>query len=253
MEPALHATCGMYNLGVQPGLWKIAEPVNFTLGIRPAMPEYKDIVSILATLVASFAGAWGAFLLENERRMREVEDRNIGAANRAIYTLFNLWNILEQYRKETLEPCRGKSDAWLNLAAQPTIPTGEHTFQANELQFLLQSSKAEVYSGLMLEEQRFAIAIDLIRARSAIVLDEVFPKMSAAKIPVGKALPEAEVEEVLGIGLTHKLKKITTAIFRNVDEDIVSLKEQYGQIQEAMKQLYPSRKVLEIIFEVPKQ
>src|SRR3569832_712067 len=93
-----------------------------------AMPEYKDIIAILATLVASFAGAWGAFLLENERRKREAEDRNIGAANRAIYTLFNLWNILEQYRKEVLEAYRGKPDAWLNVAANTTTPAGGHTF-----------------------------------------------------------------------------------------------------------------------------
>ena len=219
--------------------------------VRHYMPE-KDIIAILATLVASFAGAWGAFLLENERRKREVRDQNIGAANRAIYTIFNLWNILEQYRKETLEPYRGKPDAWLNLAASPTIPTGEHTFQSKELQFLLQSSKAEIYAGLMLEEQRFAIAIDLIRARSTLVLDEVFPKLSAAKIPVGKELLEVEVEQVLGIGLTHKLKQITAAIFSNVDEDIVSLKAQYDQVRDAMKLLYPKRKVLQILFEVPK-
>lgn len=51
------------------------------------MPEYKDIVAILATLVASFAGAWGAFLLENQRRQREERNRNVGAASRAIYTV----------------------------------------------------------------------------------------------------------------------------------------------------------------------
>lgn len=216
------------------------------------MPEFKDCVAILATLVAAFAGAWGAFLLENERRKREAQDRNIGAANRAIYTLYNLWNILEQYRKETLEPYRGKSDAWLNVAANPTIPTGEHTFQSDELQLLLQSSKAEIYAGLMLEEQRFAIAIDLIRARSALVLDEVFPKMSAAKIPVGQTLLEVNVEQILGISLTHKLREITAAIFRNVDEDLLSLKAQHDQMRVAMKWLYPNRKVLQILFETPK-
>jgi len=217
------------------------------------MPEYKDIVSILATLVASFAGAWGAFLLENERRKREIEDRNIGAANRAIYTLFNLWNILEQYRKEVLEPHRGKPDAWLNLAANPTIATGEHTFQTSELQFLLQSSQAEVYAGLMLEEQRFAISIDLIRARSLLVLDEVFPKMSAANIAVRQSVPETQLEQLLGIGLTHKLKEITAAIFCNVDEDLASLRAQYAQTQAAMTNLYPKRKVIQIMFEDPKK
>ena len=152
-----------------------------------------------------------------------------------------------------LEPYRGKADAWLNLAANPTIPTGEHTFQVNELQFLLESSKAEVFAGLMLEEQRFAIAIDLIKARSALVLDQVFPRMSAANVPVGRGLAEPEVVRILGIDLTHKLKVITAAIFKNVDENLASFKMQHDQLREAMKSLLPERKVLEIKFEVPSQ
>ena len=154
------------------------------------MPEYKDIVAILATLVASFAGAWAAFLLESQRRAREARDRNIGAASRAIYTIFNLWNTLEQYRKEVLEPYRGKPDSWLNVAANPAIPKGDHAFQAGDLQFLLQTSQAQVYAGLFLEEQRFSLAIDLIRTRSDLVLNQVFPKMAGAGVPVGKNLRE---------------------------------------------------------------
>lgn len=217
------------------------------------MPEYKDIAAILATLVASFAGAWAAFLLESQRRKREAIDRNVGAANRAIYTLFNLWNILEQYRKEVLEPYRSKPDAWLNLAANPTIPTGEHTFQAGELQFLLESAQASVYAALLLEEQRFAIAIDLIRTRSDLVLNQVFAKMANAGVPVGKNLAERDVENILGIDLTHKLKQITAAIYKNVDEDLASLKVQHDQLREAMKSLYPKRKSLQIVFQAPAQ
>ena len=213
------------------------------------MLEYKDIVTILASLVATFAGAWAAFRLENERRKNEAEDRIVGAANRAIYTLFNLWNILEQYRKEVLEPFRGKPDAWLNLAANVTTPVGEHTFQAAGLQFLLQSSKAEVYASLMLEEQRFAIAMDLIRTRSDLVLTQVFAKMAAAKVPVGQQLAQHEVEAILGIDLTHKLKQITEAIIKNVDEDLASLKAQHDALRNAMKSLYPKRRFLEIVFQ----
>ena len=213
------------------------------------MPEYKDIVTILAILVAAFAGAWGAFLLENERKKREAEDRNIGAANRAIYTIFNLWNVLEQYRKEVLEPFRGKPDAWLNVAANPTIPTGIHTFQADQLQFLLQQSKPEIYTALLLEEQRFAIAIDLIKARSSLVLEQVFAKMASAQIPVVKNMLGADVERIIGIDITHKLKQITAAIYINVDEDIVSLKKQYEALRSVINELYPKRKIIQIEFQ----
>ncbi|NWG86622.1 MAG: hypothetical protein HXY26_03770 [Hydrogenophilaceae bacterium] len=87
------------------------------------MPEWKDLFAALTTLVASFAGAWAAFTFESHRRKREKEERNVGAGNRAIYTVYSQWNVLEQYRKEVLEPFRTRDDAWLNMAAHPAAPT----------------------------------------------------------------------------------------------------------------------------------
>ncbi|WP_374336923.1 hypothetical protein [Leeia sp.] len=215
------------------------------------MPEYKDIVAILATLVASFVGAWVAFSLESQRRDRETRDRNVGAGSRALYTIFNLWNTLEQYRKEALEPCRGRADAWLNLAAHPALSVGEHRFQASDLQFLLQSDHAQTYAGLFLEEQRFALAIQLIRIRSELVLNEVFPKMAAAGFPVGRKVAQDDIEQVLGIDLTHKLKEITASIYKNVDEDLLSLVARHDELRSAIKKLYPNQKVIQVVFSLP--
>lgn len=217
------------------------------------MPEYKDVVAILATLVAAFFGAWGAFLLESQRRARETTDRNVGAGSRAIYTIFNLWNTLEQYRKEAMEPYRIRPDSWLNMAAHPAISFGEHTFQPGDLQFLLQSEHAPVYAALFLEEQRFALAINLIKVRSEIVLKEVFPKMAAANFAVGTSQSAEVVEQILGVDVTHKLKQITAAIYSNVDEDLASLKARHDELRSAMKQLYPKRKVLQVIFQTTAQ
>lgn len=38
----------------------------------------------LATLVAAFAGAWGAFLFESRRKVKEEKDRQRAIANRSI-------------------------------------------------------------------------------------------------------------------------------------------------------------------------
>ena len=212
------------------------------------MLEYRDVVAILATLVASFAGAWGAFLLESQRRQRDERDRSIGAGSRAIYTIFNLWNTLEQFRKEVLEPYRGKSDAWLNLAAHPAMSIGEHRFEAGDLQFLLQSSHAQIYAALFLEEQRYKLAIGLIHQRSQLVLTDVFPKLASAGFPVGRSAEQDEVERALGVDVVHKLKVITAALYTNVDEDLLSLKTRHDELRAAMKQLYPKQKVLQVIF-----
>ena len=213
------------------------------------MHEWKDILAALATLVASFAGAWAAFVLESRRRKNEENERVIGGANRAIYTLYYQWNVLEQYRKEVLELFRGKPDAWLNVAANPCTPEGDYKFDAAQLQFLLQRGKADSYVSLMLEEQRFKLAIDLIKTRSELVLNEVFPRMAAAGINIGQPLLQGDVERVLGIDVTHKLKKLTAAIYTNVDEDLASLREAHDMLQSTMKNLYPKKKFIQVQFQ----
>lgn len=214
------------------------------------MPEWKDLLTALASLVASFAGAWAAFALESRRRKLEEEGKNIGAANRAIYIIFNLWNVLEQYRKDVLEPFRDKPDAWLNLMASPTTPVGDSKFQAGDLQFLLQTTHANIFATLLLEEQRFGVTMDLIRSRSNLVLDKVFPSMAAAGIGVGQPMYQAHVELALGIDVTHKLKQLTEAIYMNVDNDLFSLKTTYEQFKNVLQELYPDKKFLKIEFQV---
>ena len=212
------------------------------------MLEYKDTISVLATLVASFAGAWGAFLLESQRRQREERDKQFGAGNRAIYTIYNLWNTLEQFRKEALEPHRGRPDVWLNLAAQPATSTGEHRFQAADLQFLLQSKHAPVYAALFLEEQRFNLAIGLIQKRNQLVLENVFPRMSAAGFTVGGPAKQEDVERALGVDVVHQLKVITAALYTNVYEDLASLKARYAELRVALVDLHPKKQPLQVVF-----
>lgn len=213
------------------------------------MPEWKDVLAVLASLVASFAGAWAAFKFESHRSEAEEQKKNIGAGNRAIYGVYALWNVLEQFRKEVLEPYRRRPDAWLNLAAHPAPPIATERFQTSDLQFLLERGQASIFAVLMLEEQRFNLAIDLIRSRSDLVLNAVFPKMAAAGFGVGHAQNQDAVEGALGIDLCHKLKQITAAIFQNVDEDLASLRSVYVDLRKALETLYPGQKFLQVIFE----
>lgn len=217
------------------------------------MPEWKDVLAVLGTLVASFAGAWVAFKFQAQQRKQEEIRKNVGAGNRAIYGVYALWNVLEQFRKEVMEPFRGRPDAWLNLAAHPAPPVGVDRFQAADLQFLLEKGQASAFAAVMLEEQRFHLAINLIQSRSQIVLDSVFPRMAAAGFGIGQAHVQQDVENVLGIDMCHKLRQITAAIYQNVDEDIASLRKLYGDLRKALETIYPKQKFLQVIFEVPNE
>ena len=123
------------------------------------------------------------------------------------------------------------------LPANPCTPEGDYRFDAGQLQFLLQRDKADTYVSLMLEEQRFAVAIDLVRTRSELVLNEVFPRMAKAHINVGQPLLDTDVARILTIDMTHKLKELTQAIYKNVDEDLASLRTAHDTLRSTMKAL----------------
>src|SRR5262245_59727040 len=131
------------------------------------------LVDPITTLIAAFAGAWFAFLFERRHKHNEEAARQIAAGNRALYTLFNLWNVQAQINKEVIDPHRGRSDAWLNMAA--TIPSryGLTSFEAGELSFLL-GKESMLYCNLLLEEQRFDLAVRLVESRSHVILSEAF-------------------------------------------------------------------------------
>lgn len=213
------------------------------------MPEWKDILGSLVTLLATFAGAWAAFRFESRGRKIEEDEKRIGAANRALYVIYHYWSLLEQFRKEVLEPHRGKQDAWLNLAAHPVPPVPTDRFQPNDLQFLLQVEHADTYVTLMLEEERVLLALSLITARSNLVLNVVFPRMEGAGIKVGQSVASDQIQPVLGVDVIHQLKEITTALFKNIDEDLVSLRAAYDKMRSTMKILYPDRKFVQVMFE----
>jgi hypothetical protein len=206
-------------------------------------------INTIATLIAAFTGAWVAFKFESWRRKQETIERQIAAANRALYTIFNLWNVLRQFQKESIEPVRGNEDNWLNMNATLHASYGLTSFQVDELAFFLQTEHVNIYADLLLEEQRFWIAVRQIEMRSSIVLNEVFPKMAASKVSVDSRLTEHQIENIIGIDVQHKLKEITSGIIKNVDENVISLIETHDKLRAAMKSIYPKKKFVTILFQ----
>lgn len=207
-------------------------------------------IKSLISLATVFVGAWAAFKLQNLRQEKQERKLQIAGANRALYTIYNMWNILLQYQKEIVNPYRGKSDAWLNMDASPSLETtyGLTSFKADQLVFLLQTEYVNTFSIVLLEEQRFSMLIRLIEDRSSILLNHVHPKMGDANVRVGEPVRGEKIELLIGIDKVHILKKLTSGIVENVDEDIESLRYAHDELRKAMKALYPKVKFLKAIF-----
>jgi hypothetical protein len=212
------------------------------------MTGIEPILNALTTLAAAFAGAWAAFRLENRRRRKETVNQQVGATNRALYTLFNMWNVLSQYQREVINEYRGKPDQWLNMVATTRREYGQLSFDAAELSFLLQTSDVNIFAEVMLEEQRCQTVIRLIDHRSSIVLGEVFPRLSNAGVRVGENRPRGEIETILGISIIHQLKELTKSITQLTGENIKSLEGTFDHLRAAALRIHPQQKFIKVDF-----
>lgn len=213
--------------------------------------ELKDILDIVTTILATFLGAWLAFMVERRKASEIEETANFGATNQAIYAIFEYWNGLEQYRKECIEDYRGKPDAWLNMSVSPSSTFSLVALNPAALSFLLHSGKPGTYASLMLEEHRYRQVTGLIEMRASIILNEVHPRMAAAGLKAGHSATEEDLERILGFDKVHKLKLLTTSIIRLIDQNLDSLRAAHDELRLFVSELYPKRKAIRVDFKQP--
>jgi hypothetical protein len=201
------------------------------------------IANGLVTLAAAFLGAWAAFKLESSDRKKQIEDDEVAAGNRALFTLVQIWSKLKQYQGEIVEDYRARPDAWLNLPVGPPVQDSALIFDMKDLSFVLEASPS-TFQMIFLEQDRFRLAAYVIQERSELVLSEVFPRMSAAGLSLGEPITVGEMEKLLTVGITQQLKVFTKGIIKNVDEDVISSRETFEKLRTALKDVYPKRKFI---------
>jgi hypothetical protein len=199
------------------------------------------------TLGVAFAGVTAAFVLERYRIRRDERLRNMASLNKALYTVFNIWNVQEQLRRDVVEDWKDKQDAWFSMPATPPISYGITTFDANELTFVLQKD-GELYSQLLLEEQRVASLIHLVEERSRVVLEEAWPRMAAAGYVMGSNVALPDVETALGLDVVRRLRVYTGAIIAHTQENLASLRLLHDRLRSFSKASFPNDKFLQVLF-----
>src|SRR5262245_55690427 len=70
------------------------------------------LLGIIGTASATFFGAYLAFLFALVQRRREEEKKDVGRLNRGLFTVYQMWNALYQYKREHLDRFRERPDRW---------------------------------------------------------------------------------------------------------------------------------------------
>jgi hypothetical protein len=224
----------------------VAVPMHAFFAWAASKISANELLKGLGTVAASFFGATFAFMFAWYQRRRERIAADVTAGNRALFTLSTMWNVLEQYRKDFVEPARGRHDAWLNFHLGPPLP--DLAFDMKDLSFLLKKAGG-TFQKLFLEEHRYHHLVFAVEDHRRLLLKETWPRLEEAGIALGASLrPEDEVIKIIGPATTKQLQIMVPAIMSSVDEDLKSLREAIIGFRRVLKKLFPRAVFIEFSF-----
>jgi hypothetical protein len=200
---------------------------------------FTSYVPALATLLAAFYGAKYAFQFQSEKEKEGNKHKNIVNGNMAIFNLMRMANTLYVYRRQFIEPYRGKLSAFLEIQPSLELLEDEINFNIENLYFLLESDSLNFLGELMVEKSRFQSALDAINERSKVHRFEVQPTLDNAGFLEGGNYTLEQINTMLGQRLFHTIRSSTEQVISHVDETIGSLKSAGDKLFKFIEKHFP--------------
>lgn len=210
---------------------------------------FTSYVPALATLLAAFYGAKYAFQFQREKEKEGNKSKNIVNGNMAIFNLMRMANTLYVYRKQFIEPYRGKDSDFLEIPPSLELLEDEINFNIENLFFLLESDSINFLGELMAEKSRFQSALDAINDRSRVHRFEVQPALDNAGFIESGSYTLEQIKTMLGQRLFQTITGSTKQVIAHVDETITSLKNAGDKLSNLLKSIFPGERIISFKFE----
>jgi hypothetical protein len=224
----------------------VTEMVDWAVAHSPM--SLHTFESGIATLLATLAGGlltFGFVLLKARRDRKESE---IAGGTRALFTLMEMWNATKQHQKEIVDPYRNRNDAWLNLHVGPPL-NPMLAFDLKDLTFLMEKSP-KVLMDVLLEGNRYRLAVYLVDEHRRLATEVVWPKLEAAGMrPGDPPSPEDEIQKIIGPAALKQMQVVTAAIITNFDENVESLRAVFTSLRTELVRLFPKIRFVNFNFE----
>lgn len=199
----------------------------------------------VGSLFATFLGAYFAFRFSATRSRQEQIEKETVAGNLALSALVEIWDRQKQYQRDILEPYRGKPDAWLNLAVGTPLDAASVSLNRNDLAFVLQRA-GSIWQKVVMEERRYLLVGELIKQRENMIINEIWPKLAGAGISMAASAPETHIEMILGPAYIKRLKSGCEAIFKIIDENVISSRMAFNDLRATLIKIHPGQKFIDM-------
>lgn len=230
----------------------ITAGITFILGVGAgwiATGSHWDVlftsyVPALATLVAAFYGAKYAFDFQRKKEESDKKKKDLVSANIASFNLMRMANSLLVFRKQAIDPFRGKPTAFLEIPAFLHTVGEDIHINAESLYFLLETEERNLLAEIIVEERKYVTTIHAINERSTLHRNEIQPLLETAGVKQGGTYSLEQLEQALGERMFITINMATDQVVTHVDETISSIQAVSKKLADCIKTIHPDEYVI---------
>ncbi len=230
------------------GILVVFALVGLLIGFAAATsaPEIVGTGNALTTFVATFIGAWGAFLLESRRRSEQEVSAKVQAGNRILFDLYMVWNdytMIEQRLAPELATVH-PSLYWCQLRPRIFVEPRQGILDVARLEFMLNSPKASLLVEVQIQHERYRQYLDLVQRRGA--LFATAQNLWARSGIVG-ASDLGQLLDVTGPALRGQLESLTNMTLEFLPENRSQARVVFDALRDELGLRFPGRKFIAIV------
>ena len=210
-----------------------------------------SIAGPLVTLAAAFFGAWYAFKLHDNKDKRNRSERDVKAANRAIFEISRHCNRLATFRNQFLEDKRNDPNRDYLILPVAGFSWDNPEIDYDSLAFLFESSQPNLLTEISSVEQEILSAVDVIRRRSEFHVERLQPVIEQLEKQHGPSFPATLISPALGPKDSHVLRLLTDHNYSCVDSAISTMETVIERLSGEVRKIYPGHVVISFELQPP--
>mgnify|MGYP000370172298 CR=1 FL=1 len=207
--------------------------------------DWEDYISSLATLIATFLGAWFAFHLTNRARIREENENKFMHLSKSLFVLMRQINVIEGFGKD-IDRYQEDEKLAFEMPAYKTNEYNDLKLDFDGLAFLASTDYVQDLLHLTIEQERFEQVLECLRIRHAHYNEKVMPEMIASDLTDRKASLDEYISK-----LRDETYKGALQGARQVRLEINAYRESslvmHKRLHSIAKALFPEQSFIEII------
>ena len=209
-----------------------------------ASPFLDYLFTPAITLLAAFGGSWYAFRLQDEKHKRDSAERDVKAANNAIFELTRWHKKFHAIKNQFI--AEHSNNPWRHFFIMPVagLSLGHPKFDYDSLAFLFKSKNPNLLGTLSLAELEISSTLDVIHQRSKMHVDVLQPAVEEVEKKFGVKVPSDAVEKQLGSRHSQSLKMLTDYMVSGIDNSLSAIRNHIDLINAETKTIYPGHVVI---------